>query len=83
MLFRSERAKVAAGQDYGYSRQLETSDHDRAARALNIAPEDLPTGLDKESFSAFCQSLADVWRAQAQAARDTLAAMVDGDGIEP
>lgn len=77
-----EREQVAAGKDYGYSRLLESSDHDRAARALNIAPEDLPEGLDKVEFVAFVNSLTDRWRAQAQAARAALDAMVDGDGVE-
>ena len=58
------------------------SDHDRAAQALNIPPADLPRGLDRERFTAFAASLADRWAAQAQAARDALAAMVDGDGVE-
>lgn len=77
-----EREQIAAGKDYGYSRLLEKSDHERAAEALNISPEDLPTGLDREGFSAFCRSLADTWAAQAQAARAALAAMRDGDGVE-
>lgn len=77
-----EREQIAAGKDYGYSRLLETSDHDRAARALSIAPEDLPTGLDKVEFVAFVNSLTDHWRAQARAARAALDAMVDGDGVE-
>lgn len=77
-----ERVKVAAGQDYGYSRNLEMSDHDRAARALSIDPAELPGGLDKEGFSAFCASLRDRWAGQAEAARAALSAMVDGDGVE-
>lgn len=66
----------------GYSRNLEMSDHDRAARALSIPPEDLPTGLDRDGFAAFVASLAERWAGQAQAAREALAAMVDGDGVE-
>lgn len=77
-----EREKVAAGQDYGYSRQLEMSDHDRAARALNISPDDLPVGLDREGFTAFCRSLAETWGAQAREARAALDAMHDGEGVE-
>jgi hypothetical protein len=77
-----EREMVAAGKDYGYSRNLEMSDHDRAARALSIPPEDLPTGLDRDGFAAFVASLAERWAGQAQAAREALAAMVDGDGVE-
>jgi len=77
-----ERRMIAEGKDYGYSRNLETSDHDRAARALSIPPEDLPTGLDREEFSAFVAPLADRWASQADAARAALAAMVDGEGVE-
>ena len=77
-----EREAVAAGRDYGYSRLLETSDHDRAARALSIPPADLPTGLDREGFAAFVASLAERWAGQASAARAALAAMIDGDGVE-
>lgn len=77
-----EREQIARGNDYGYSRQLETSDHDRAARALNIPPADLPTGLDREGFAAFVASLSDRWAEQAQAAREVLAGMIDGDGVE-
>ena len=77
-----ERRMVAEGRDYGYSRNLEMSDHDRAARALNIPPADLPTGLDREGFARFVASLADRWAGQAQAARDALHAMHDGDGVE-
>lgn len=77
-----ERGMVTAGQDYGYSRELETPDRDRAARALHIPAEDLPTGLDREGFSAFVASLADRWQEQANAARAVLAQMIDGDGVE-
>lgn len=73
-----ERDQVASGHDYGYSRLLETSDHDRAARALNIAPELLPRGLDEVGFNAFVDSLADTWFQQAQKARDVIAAFEAG-----
>jgi hypothetical protein len=79
---------VGAAADYerkNYGEEYVTrmgTDHDRAARALHIAPEDLPTGLDREQFAALVVSLADRWAAQAQAAREALAAMVDGDGVE-
>lgn len=56
--------------------------HERAARSLHIPPADLPAGLDREGFAAFVASLADRWAGQAQAARDALAAMIDGDGVE-
>ena len=58
------------------------ANHDRGARALHIAPEDLPEGLDQVEFVKFAESLKDRWADQAQAARDALAAMVDGDGVE-
>lgn len=77
-----ERAQIAAGRDYGYSRLLEVSDHDRAARELNIPPSELPTELDREGFAAFVRSLAATWASQADAARAALAAMVDGEGVE-
>jgi hypothetical protein len=77
-----ERAQIAKGRDAGYSRLLETSDHDRAARALNIDPAELPEGLTEEGFRQFVGSLADKWAGQAKAARDALDAMVDGDGVE-
>lgn len=77
-----ERRMIAEGEDYGYSRNLETSDHDRAARALSISPDVLPAGLDREGFAAFVASLRETWAAQAQAARDALDAMIDGDGVE-
>lgn len=77
-----EREQIARGRDYGYSRQLEKSDHDRAARALHIPPADLPTGLDRDGFAAFVLELADRWAGQAQAARDALANMIDGNGVE-
>lgn len=57
---------------YFYSR--EPSDHERAARALNISPDMLPKGLDENGFNAFVDSLAQTWSQQAQAARDVIAA---------
>ena len=73
-----EREHVARGQDWGYSRQLETSDHERAARALNIAPDVLPVGMDETEFHAFVDSLADTYAAQAQAAREVIASLENG-----
>lgn len=59
------------------------SDHERAARALSIPPEDLEAGLDREAFARFVQELrVTTWHAQAEAARVTLDRMVDGDGVE-
>jgi len=77
-----EREQVAAGRDYGYSRQLEMSDHDRAARALNIPPADLPADMDRDAFRAFVASLAGRWAEQAAAARVVFDAMTDGAGVE-
>lgn len=74
-----ERSK---GPDSYYAKMLETPDHVRAAQALNIAPDLLPEGLDREGFVAFCQSLASMWADRASVARDVLAEMVDGDGVE-
>lgn len=76
-----ERRSIAEGRDYGYSRLLETPDHDRAAQALHITPADLPEGLDEAGFSAFVASLEDRYLADAQAAREVLAALVDGEGV--
>lgn len=77
-----ERAAVANGHGY-YAENLKTSDHDRAAQALSIPPADLPEGMSHAEFSAFCDSLAERWASQADAARAALAAMIDGDGVEP
>jgi hypothetical protein len=46
--------------------------HERAARALNIPAEDLPTGLDKTDFEAFAKSLRDRWSQQARTAIELL-----------
>lgn len=77
-----ERREVAAGKDYGYSRLLETSDHDRAARALHVDPVDLPTGLDRRGFAEFCQTLKGEWAKEATEAREALESMIDGQGVE-
>lgn len=77
-----EHAAIAAGRDYGYSRLLEKSDHQRAAEALNIEPEDLPEGMDREAFVAFVDSLTERWRRDADEARRVLDQLVDGDGVE-
>ena len=54
----------------------------RAARCLHIPPADLPEGLDEAGFKAFVESLAFRWSNQAADAREALALMVDGDGVE-
>lgn len=70
-----EREQIANGRDYGYSRMLETSDHERAARALNIAPDVLPTNLNESEFHAFVDSLADTYAQQAATARAVIASL--------
>lgn len=78
-----EREKIAAGQDYGYSRQLERSNHDRAARALNIEPGELPTNLaTREDFDAFVDSLNETYAHQAQVARAVISSLADGERVE-
>lgn len=77
-----EREEIEAGRNYGYSRLLETSDHDRAARALHVDPADLPAGLDHGQFTLFAASLGSYWHDQSMAARAALVGMVDGDGVE-
>lgn len=77
-----EREMIAAGKDYGYSRRLEVSDHDRGARALRVSPDELPRGLDKAGFEAFVDSLTERYAADAARAREVMAAMVNGEGVE-
>lgn len=77
-----ERRQIAAGRDYGYSRLLEASDHDRAARALRIAPAELPEGMDRTAFDAFVDSLAERYAAEAATARAVLHSLTDGEGVE-
>lgn len=77
-----EREKIAKGQDWGYSRNLQASDHDRAAQALNIDPADLPAGLDREGFHAFVDSLANRYADMAQRAREAIESLTDGQGVE-
>lgn len=72
-----EREQVERGYSW-YAKQLETSDHDRAARALRVSPEELPTGLDKEGFYAFIDSLTERYAADAAKAREVMASMTDG-----
>lgn len=78
-----ERQSIAEGKDYGYSRLLEKSDHDRAAQALHIAPVDLPTGLSRDEFDAFVDGLAGRYAEDVATARQVLADMVNGFGVEP
>lgn len=78
-----ERRQIAAGRDYGYSRLLESSDHDRAARALHIDPTDLPDDLaDREQFEAFVDSLTEAYAHQAAVARAVMSSLTDGERVE-
>ncbi|QQO39494.1 hypothetical protein SEA_NAMAGO_93 [Microbacterium phage Namago] len=78
-----ERKMVAKGELASYyGKMLEVSDHDRAARALRISPDELPTGLDRAGFEAFVDSLTERYAADAARAREVMAAMVDGQGVE-
>lgn len=76
------RKQIASGMDYGYSRLLEESDHDRAARALNIDPSDLPRGMSRSEFSEFVAGLASKWADMADAALDCYYSLNDGEGVE-
>lgn len=77
-----ERDQIAKGRDYGYSRLLEHSDHERAAKALRIDPSELPEGLDREAFLGFVAGLRDRWQREADSARALLESLEDGDGVE-
>ena len=58
--------------------------HERAARALHIEPRRLPGRMTRARFAEFCEELrTTVWAEQARAARECLAAIEDGDGVEP
>lgn len=48
------------------------SDLARGARALNIPAEDLPSGMNREQFEAFTESLRPRWAEQARVARELL-----------
>lgn len=60
-----------------HQRSYSTQDHDDAAQALHIAPEELPEGLDKESFNSFVDSLSDLYLQRAEAARALLRSLND------
>lgn len=78
-----ERRQIERGQDYGYSQLLETSNHDRAARALHIEPNELPTDLvTREQFEAFVDSLTDHYAHQATIARTVLTSVSNGERVE-
>lgn len=79
-----ERRKVAEGEDHGYSRMLERSDHDRAADALHIAPERLPKDLrTREEFDAFVDGLGQTYHEQARLAREVIAGLNGDPGFQP
>lgn len=48
------------------------TDHERAARSLNIPADELPTGLDRDQFAAFADELRPRWAEQATTARALL-----------
>lgn len=77
-----EREQVTKGNDYGYSRLLETSDHERAASALNIDPADLPRGMSHDAFSEFVAGLTGTYADMANTALDVYNALNDGEGVE-
>lgn len=53
--------------------------HERAAHYLRLKPEELPEGLDKETFAAFVETLRPRWKAEADAAREKYHLAVFGD----
>lgn len=78
-----ERAQITRGRDLGYSAHLLLTDHERAARALHIAPSQLPTDLvTKELFDAFVDGLAFTHRRQADRAREAIRSLTDGADLE-
>lgn len=62
----------AGAYDYNHEK---LTDHQRGARALNIPPEDLPEGMDREQFEAFAESLRPLWLEQARVARELLVSL--------
>ena len=72
-----ERRQIAIGRDYGYSRLLEVSDHDRAARALRVSGHELPKGMLEDDFIAFAESLRPRWKREAEDARALLERLAD------
>lgn len=69
----ARRWEESHGEPWHNHEQL--SDRERAARALNIPPEDLPEGMDKDAFTAFAESLRPRWAEQAAAARALLGSL--------
>lgn len=72
-----ERRQIAIGRDYGCSRLLEVSDHDRAARALRVSGHELPKGMLEDDFIAFAEWLRPRWKREAQEARALLERLAD------
>lgn len=66
-----EQRQVLAGKSW-YAKEYATSDHDRAAQALHISPAELPTGLTKDEFESFAESLRQRWEESARAARELI-----------
>lgn len=64
-----------------YREQLKQSDRERAARALHIAPDDLPAGFSREQFEQFCDVLEQsVWKPRAIAGLELLESI---EGVDP
>lgn len=66
-----EEDQVESGNAW-YAENYERSDHERAAAALHIPVEDLPTGLDREGFETFAQGLRPRWKEQARVALEII-----------
>ncbi|QQO39271.1 hypothetical protein SEA_RUDY_89 [Microbacterium phage Rudy] len=77
-----ERREMASGARLAAYQKHQLSDHDRGARTLRVSPDELPTGLDRAGFEAFVDSLTERYAADAARAREVMAAMVDGQGVE-
>lgn len=56
----------------GYGNPDGLTDHERAARALQIEACELPEGLDAEGFAAFVESLRPRWADRAAQVRDMI-----------
>lgn len=69
---RYERQSIKRGHDYGYSRLLEKTNHDRAAGALVIEPTSLPEGMSREGFAKFFEGLKVTYAKRAKRGVDLL-----------
>lgn len=59
---------AAAAAKYAHDDARGLTDHERGARALNVAPAELPEGLTHDAFAAFTESLRPRWKAESLAA---------------